>query len=251
LQLVRDTFACPGMAMQLAAGGAASYHWLAVPGLSDGESAAPIARPPLQDGYTVVGYDQYACFSDTGTVHVVLMPSPAVNAGPDLQIPTGTTIPLEATGSGDVVQWSWSPPDYLSCSDCPSPVCTPRSSLQYIVTGKTQYGCPASDTLRLKLICDEGRVYISNSFTPNGDGVNDVFYIKGRGIRIINYLRIFNRWGEIVFERSHFNIEDRSAGWDGTFRGRPVESGGYVYVTEMVCDNGEVFPLKGSFIVVR
>jgi gliding motility-associated-like protein len=123
--------------------------------------------------------------------------------------------------------------------------------MQYIVTGKTQYACPASDTLNLKLICDEGRVYISNSFTPNGDGRNDVFYIKGRGIRIINYLRIFNRWGEIIYDRGHFNIDDRSVGWDGTFKGRPVETGTYVYITEMVCDNGEVFPLKGTFTVVR
>jgi gliding motility-associated-like protein len=251
LQLPTDTFACPGMPLQLSAGGAATYHWLAAPGLSGQDQQDPIARSPLDSSYTVVGYDRYACFTDTGRVRVVLLPSPTIDAGPDLQVPTGATLPLTVSGSSDIIQWNWSPSDYLSCTDCTTPICTPRSSMQYVVTGKTQYACPASDTLNLKLICDEGRVYISNSFTPNGDGRNDVFYIKGRGIRIINYLRIFNRWGEIVYDRGHFNIDDRSVGWDGTFKGRPVETGTYVYVTEMVCDNGEVFPLKGTFTVVR
>ncbi|HEY4062560.1 MAG TPA: PKD domain-containing protein [Puia sp.] len=251
VQMTKDTLACPGMPLQLMAKGAASYHWLTATGLSDPNVPDPVARPPLENSYTVVGYDQYTCFADTATVKITMTSSPTVDAGPDLQVPTGATLPLSVTGSSDIVSWTWSPPDYLSCTDCASPICTPRSSMQYIVTGKTQYGCPASDTLNLKLICDEGRVYIANSFTPNGDGKNDVFYIKGSGIRIINYLRIFNRWGEIIFERGHFNIDDRSAGWDGAFKGHPVETGTYVYVTEMVCDNGEVFPLKGTFTLVR
>ncbi|HTI11098.1 MAG TPA: PKD domain-containing protein [Puia sp.] len=251
LQIAEEAFACPGLPLLLHAGGAASYNWIHATGLNDNHAADPIAQPPLQAGYTVVGYDPNLCFTDTATLPVHMTPSPTVSAGPDLQVLTGSSFSLHATGSDDVVQWSWSPADGLSCTDCASPVCTPRSSLFYIVTGRTQYGCPASDTLFLKLICDEGRVYIPNSFTPNGDGKNERWYIKGKGIRVINYLRIFNRWGEIIFQRGNFNIDDASSGWDGTFKGNPVETGTYVYLAEMVCDNGEVFPVKGSFMVIR
>jgi len=251
LQMANEAFACPDLPVQLQAGGAASYNWINATGLNNNQVADPLAQPPLQAIYTVVGYDSYQCYTDTATVSIHMTPSPTVNVGPDIQVLTGSTLTLEATGSSDVTEWSWSPSDWLSCSDCSSPVCTPRSSMHYVVTGKTQYGCPASDTLSLKLICDEGRVYIPNSFTPNGDGKNEIFYIKGRGIRIIKYLRIFNRWGEMIFQHANFNIGDPSAGWDGTFKGNPVETGTYVYLTEMICDNGETFPLKGSFIIVR
>jgi len=251
LQIAEGAFACPGLPLLLHVGGAASYNWINATGLNDNHAADPLAQPPLQAGYTVVGYDANLCFTDTATLPIHMTPSPTVNAGPDLQVLTGSTLSLHATGSDDVIQWSWSPSDGLSCMGCASPVCTPRKSLQYIVTGKTQYGCPASDTFFLKLICDEGRVYIPNSFTPNGDGKNERWYIKGKGIRVINYLRIFSRWGEMIFQRGNFNIDDASSGWDGTFKGNPVETGTYVYLAEMVCDNGETFPVKGSFMVIR
>ena len=253
LQLAADTFACPGKSIRLEAGGAVSYNWIHATGLDSSQSADPVAQPPLQSAYTVVGYDQYQCFTDTATVQVHIAPLPTVSVGPQqtIELLTGSTLQLNAIGSSDVTQWNWSPPDFLSCTDCPSPVCTPRSSVNYTVTAGTQYGCTDSATLSIKLICDEGRVYIPNSFTPNNDGNNDIFYIKGKGIRIIKYLRIFNRWGDMMFEHTNFNIDDQSAGWDGSFKGRPVESGTYIYLTEMVCDSGETFPLKGTLILIR
>lgn len=253
LKVAADTFACPGLPFQLKAQGAASYSWINATGLDNSLLADPVATPPLQAAYTVVGYDPYQCFSDTATVKIRIAPLPSVSTGPDREIPvlTGSAVNLSAAASSDVTEWNWSPPDFLSCTDCPSPASMPRSSISYMATVKNQYGCTASDTVSLKLICDNSRVYISNGFTPNGDGKNDVFYIKGKGIRTIKYLRIFNRWGELIFERANFNIDDRSAGWDGSFKGRLVEAGTYVYLTELVCDSGEVFPIKGTLTIIR
>lgn len=253
LQVAAQTYGCPNLPLSLHAAGAVSYNWINATGLDSSQSANPMANPPLQSSYTVVGYDQYQCFEDTATIPVLMTPSPTVSTGAQrsIEVLTGSTLTLEATGSNDVISWNWSPADYLNCMDCISPVCTPRSSISYIVTGKTQYGCPASDTITLKLICDEGRVYIPNGITPNGAGKNGVFYIMGRGIHIIKYLRIYNRWGAVIFERNNFNIDDRSTGWDGTFKGHPVEPGTYVYITEMICDSGETFPLKGTIMVIR
>ena len=78
-----------------------------------------------------------------------------------------------------------------------------------------------------------------------------MFYVKGKGIKIIRSIRIFSRWGEMVFERTNINVDDRSAAWDGTYKGNPVPTGTYVYIAEMVCDTGEVFPVKGTLVIIR
>ena len=127
----------------------------------------------------------------------------------------------------------------------------PRANMNYIVTGKTKYGCAAADTIVIKLVCAQDRVYIPDAFTPNNDGKNDVFYIKGKGIKMIRSMRIFSRWGEKVFEKSAINVDDRSAGWDGIYKGAPAPIGTYVYFAELVCDTGEVFPVKGSLVLIR
>jgi hypothetical protein len=71
--------------------------------------------------------------------------------------------------------------------------------MNYKVTVINSFGCTASDTVSIKLFCSESRIYIPNSFTPNNDGTNDRFSINGQGIRIVKYLGIYNRWGELFF----------------------------------------------------
>jgi gliding motility-associated-like protein len=114
---------------------------------------------------------------------------------------------------------------------------------------KNGVGCTAKDSLTIKMICDEARVAVPNAFTPNGDGHNDEFIIKG--ISVVKHLLIFNRWGQKVFERSNFIAADRSACWNGTLKGYPASEGTYVYFIEMECPGGGVFTRKGSFVLVR
>ena len=251
VKIPADTFVCKGSSIMLYASGATTYNWISGDGLSNTQISNPVATPQLPTAFTVVGYDAYKCFTDTETVHINIEPLPTVNAGPDVQTLTGSDVQLGATGSTDVTQWSWLPVDYLSCTDCESPVSTPRSDITYIVTGKNIYGCAASDTVVIKLVCAEDRVYVPSVFSPNNDGNNDVFYIKGKGIKTIKSLRIFSRWGQMVFERTNINIDDRTAGWDGNFKGSPVATGAYVYIAQLQCDTGEVYELKGTLVITR
>jgi gliding motility-associated-like protein len=161
----------------------------------------------------------------------------------------GTQIPLNSVSSNDVISWNWSSADYLSCSDCPSPVSIPLAQKDYTLVVTNNNGCTASATVLLKLQCQDNRVFIPAAFSPNGDGKNDVFNIKG--ISIVKHLIIYNRWGSPVFERSNFIASERAAGWDGTFRGEPLPVGTYAYFAEMECPSGGSFNRNGTVVLVR
>ena len=120
-----------------------------------------------------------------------------------------------------------------------------------MVQVKNTWGCTASDTMIIKIKCAVSNVYIPNSFTPDFDGKNDLFYIKGSGVNVIKNLRIYNRWGRVIFEKENFGIDDPAFGWNGTFNGLPAETGTYVYYAELECISGEPFIKKGTVTLVR
>jgi gliding motility-associated-like protein len=225
------------------------YKWINdIAGLNNSNGPDPVASPSVTTNYTITGSDAHQCFTDTAEITVQVRLLPLVNAGQDVAPMTGETVQLQATGSNDIINWKWTPADYLSCTDCPNPVCTPLSSTSYTVTVKNQYGCAVSDTVVVKLLCSESKVRIPNGFTPNGDGKNDEFMITG--VAIIKHLTIFNRWGQKVYDRSNFIAGDRSLCWKGTFNGYPAEAGTYVYFVEMDCPEG-TFSRKGTMTLIR
>jgi gliding motility-associated-like protein len=116
---------------------------------------------------------------------------------------------------------------------------------------RDQYQCQSSDIRKVSLICNNESVFLPNTFTPNNDGVNDVFYPRGRGIRTVKFLRIYNRWGQLMFERLNFNTDDRSAGWNGTLNGKLLTADVYVYSLGMVCDSNQTIEVKGNIMLVR
>jgi gliding motility-associated-like protein len=252
LKLKPDSAAiCPGASVQLQASGTYSYQWIgSVEGLNSTNTASPVAQPAASTGYKVVGSDSAGCFSDTLAVPVTVLAQPTVNAGPDVTVQAETPVTLPAVGSSDIVSWQWAPATDLSCADCAQPVCTPRSEHDYIVTVTGADGCVASDTLLVKLSCDETKVRIPDAFTPNGDGHNDRWTILG-GISSVDHLVIFDRWGVKVFEENHFFPADPGSGWDGTVGGRPAPAGVYAYFVQMRCPTGGVFTRKGTVVLVR
>jgi gliding motility-associated-like protein len=241
---------CPGDTIGLKAQGTDVYNWIGnTVGLSGVQTANPIARPDTTTHYLVVGSDAHGCFADTAAVTVTVLPAPTVDAGPDVEVLAGTPVTLNASGSADVVKWEWSPADYLSCVDCQDPVCTPKASEVYQLTVTGADGCTASDTMQVKLLCEESRVAIPDAFTPNGDGHNDRFVILGIGE--VDHLVIFDRWGNKVYERDHFYTSDPDAGWDGNYRGQPAPTGVYVYLAQLRCPAGGEFTRKGTVVLVR
>jgi len=250
LQVIANQSVCKGEKLQLVVSGAASYRWINNTGtLNNVNIANPIANPLANTVYTITGTDAYNCFSDTASINVVVQPVPSVSAGTDAEIIVGTAHQLAAVGSSDVNNWKWTPSKYLSCSDCAAPQTTPLEPMDYVVTVKNDFGCRASDTVSIKLLCSEGRIYIPNAFTPNNDGNNDVFTIKGSGIKLVRSFIIYNRWGEPVFERTNFRLNDRNASWDGKYKGMLVSPGTYVFIANLTCNESN-YTQKGTVTVV-
>jgi gliding motility-associated-like protein len=252
LQVSPGDTICLGESVSLFASGSQQYSWQPSAGLNDPHSASPQANPSSSTLYTVMASDSAHCFTDTATVFVKVYPIPTVDAGPDQTIEVGSSgVQLHATGSADIISWRWSPSFGLSCIDCPDPNASPKQTTEYAVEVRNEGACLAKDHLTIYVVCNQGNLYIPNTFSPNGDGMNDRFYPRGKGVFMIKSLRVFNRWGEMVFERLNFSPNDASAGWDGTYKGKSLSPDVFVYVCDIVCENGQVLSNKGDVTLLR
>ncbi|WP_160711549.1 PKD domain-containing protein [Chitinophaga solisilvae] len=252
LTVSNDTFACYGSSIRLKATGAAIYDWTPVTGLTNNTIADPITTPIEDITYQVRGTNDPLCpMSAPLSVKVAVKAVPTINAGNDQTVTAGDIVRLMANGSSDIVKWQWSPADYLDNPASPFTTAAVRKSMTYSITGTNQYGCTKSDVMSVDLVCNTDAVFIPNTFSPNGDGVNEVFYPRGRGVAFIKSFRIFNRLGQEVFHREKINIDDITAGWDGNFNGKPQAADVYIYFIEAYCDTNDFFTLKGNVTLLR
>jgi gliding motility-associated-like protein len=242
---------CEGSATTFTATGAVQYSWSPSIGLNTTIGATVIATPPTTTDYVVTGKDDKNCFSDTANFKVKVYPIPTVNAGPDKTINVGQSITLTPTTTGGVTNVVWTPNTWITSINSPSITVKPNLDQKYKVTVTNAGGCIASSTVNVFVLCDGANVFIPNTFSPNADGANDIFFPRGTGLYTIKQLRIFNRWGEEVFTRSNFNANDEKAGWDGTFKGQKLTPDVYIYIMDIQCQNNSVLVYKGNIALIK
>jgi gliding motility-associated-like protein len=224
-----------------------TYMW---EGLATGNNS--ITLPITKDTVVrVMVADGCSVPNATASFSIRAVPFPQVTMPADTSVMFGAAITLRPTYSSGIVRYTWSPAVQLSCTNCPYPVATVRQQQTYTVRVENSLGCSASDTIQLDVLCRADNVFLPNTFTPNGDGNNDVWYPRGAGVRSVRFLRVFNRWGQMVFERTNFNTDDRTAGWDGTFKGVLLPPDVFVYSLGITCSNGQPIELKGNVMIVR
>ncbi|HZK62820.1 MAG TPA: PKD domain-containing protein, partial [Puia sp.] len=251
MQSPKDTIICIGSSATLKAGGADAYVWSPAGTLNQDQGDSVVARPAITTLYTVIGSDQYHCFQDTGKFTVFVDTLPTVSLPPNMSVLPGSTVVIDSKVSDDVVSWSWTPPLYLSCTDCASPTSIPQDPVTYTLTVTTADGCRASSSVTIGILCSENGVYMANAFSPNFDGNNDYFYPAGNGIRLVKFFQVYSRWGQLLFSKTDFPPNDKTYGWNGTLNGTPQPAGTYVYVSTMECFSGENFTLKGTVELLR
>ena len=244
-----DTEVCRNVVVPLFDTGGTKYTWIPAAGLSSSSIFDPTATPAATTTYTVIA--QYgSCIPDTNYITIIVHQLPTVDAGPDQYLVAGSVAQLNATGTL-ITDYSWADAHTLSCDTCADPLASMHSTTTYTVTVTSDFGCKASDTVTIYLHCDETQIFIPNSFTPNGDAQNDVFYPRGKGISSIKAFRIYNRWGELLFERTNIAINDISNAWDGSYNGGLPRPDVYVYLIDAQCDTGEPIFLKGDVTIIK
>jgi gliding motility-associated-like protein len=163
----------------------------------------------------------------------------------------GSSVRLNVSSSPDVTTWRWDPPQGLSSTVVAEPVASPVQTTTYSCIASNGGSCVSRDAITIRVVCGSTNVYIPNTFSPNNDGMNDVFFPRGKGLFNIKSFRVFNRWGQIVFERFNTAPNNANDGWDGTFNGKPLTSDVYVYIMEIECENNIIIPFKGNITLIR
>jgi gliding motility-associated-like protein len=243
---------CIGQSATLTVSGASNYTWSPAATLSCATCPNPIAKPVLTTLYSVVGNDNFNCFTDTAYTAVAVGLYPTVTLAGDKILSTGTLLPLSSTvTNGPIRNYNWNPATDLSCSDCPLPIATIKKDICYVVKATTFYGCAATDTICIKVFCESAQVFIPNTFTPDGDGINDILMVRATGIKQVKKFTVFNRWGEIVFEKTNFSPNIPSLGWDGKVRGVKASPDVYVYMAEVICENDLHYTYKGNVTIIN
>ncbi|BAV05598.1 gliding motility-associated C-terminal domain-containing protein [Filimonas lacunae] len=251
MRMAADTL-CTGESAQLQTSGAETYQWFPAKGLNNAHIPNPVASPAETTTYTVIGRDTKNCFSDSQSVVIKVYPIPQFTIVDSVHnVNVGYPDTLQTINSADITRWRWVPATGLSCATCPNPVVLSKQDITYVAHAYNDGGCTSQDEVTVHVLCNGINVFMPNTFSPNSDGMNDQFYPRGRGLYNIRALRIFNRWGQPMFEKLNFLANTASYGWDGTYGGQPAQSGVYVYVMEIECDNGTVMTYKGNVALLR
>jgi gliding motility-associated-like protein len=240
---------CVGESFRLHAEGAQKYEWLPAATLDSPFIASPLARPQQTTSY-IVAAREGSCDIDSQTVTVVVHSLPLFSAGNDETISLGSAVTLKPTRIG-ISRIEWAPDTSLTCLNCFDPAAHPHYTRTYYATGYNEYGCAATDSVTVHVRCNGSLVFIPNTFTPNNDGLNDYFFPRGDGIERMSVFRIYNRWGELVFERSNALLNDERSGWDGSYKGKALAPDVYMYMMQSTCSSGDILEWKGDVTIMR
>ncbi|MBI2721788.1 MAG: gliding motility-associated C-terminal domain-containing protein [Bacteroidetes bacterium] len=231
---------CLGARASLLAGGGNSYSWTPSYALNHTNTQAVTAGPTVTTIYTVHVANNVYCGTDA-TVAVIVNPLPKVNAGRDTIYNLDEPMFLNATGTGTL---TWLEGENILCTVCPDSKIKATRSGCYVIESINEFGCKAKDEVCIDVTIDFG-VYIPNAFTPNDDGLNDVFLVYGYSISDVN-MEIYDRWGEKLFTSG-----DQKIGWNGIYKGTLCKNDVYVYKVKYKGLDGKFHAKTGHVTLTR
>ena len=234
---------CPHDSATLSPTGGTAYSWSPSIYLNDSNALQPVIKPITNQTYTIIATSQYGC-KDTLSFTALVHPAGVINisAGDSVTLYPGETYQIDP--QTNCTSFTWFPPAGLNYAYISNPIASPEISTKYVVYGTTEWGCKAKDSINI-YVDPETLLALPNAFTP-GSGPNNEFKIIKRGIANLNYFRIFNRWGNLVFETN--NIDQ---GWNGEYNGTPQPMGVFVYEVEAVTSTGKIFKKHGNTTLIR
>jgi len=240
---MNDTLICVGDDVQLNAYGAENYNWSPKLFLNDDYSNHPFSEPDSTIKYSVTGTDINGC-SNNSNVTIAVQQIPTVNFR-DTAVIIGEQVILDAY-SDQILTYDWFPDDEPGCNNCPAITVSPLEPTTYGVTVTDINGCFSENYDVFIDIIKKYTIDVPSAFTPNGDGINDIVFVRGWGVKNLILFRIYNRYGEIIFEST-----DKDIGWDGTYKGKMQGVETYTYEAIVRTYENQILTKRGSIKLLR
>jgi gliding motility-associated-like protein len=189
-------------------------------------------------------YSEKVTLKSQSPLEVILPMDTLINLGDSFRLN-----PVVINGSGSM-RFRWNPPLFLTCDTCQNPITKPQNEILYRLNVQNKEGCQNNATMLIRVEKNQ-KMFIPNVFSPNEDGNNEFFIPYTRNAKRIQVLRIFNRWGEMVFENKDFEPNQPTLGWDGRFKGQTLKADVFVYYLEVFFESGDVGIFKGDVTLMR
>lgn len=235
----------------LASGGRGAYQYAISPDSIFGNNA--LFSNLAAGSYTLFVRDSAGCMVQRGAG----LQAPrqlVVDAGANRVVELGDSFQVIANlGYVDFYSYTWSSPtsSQIACPTCRQTGIFPYDDGFYYVQISDADGCTALDSMFVRIERNYS-VFVPNAFTPNMDGVNDIFRVFGnKTVRQVRSLRVFDRWGELVYSQGNYPIYFDNVGWDGTFKGREMPQDVYAYLLEVEFLDGKTQWYKGDVTLIR
>jgi gliding motility-associated-like protein len=245
----QDTVVCFDTKAQLNAGiVGSSFTWTPSSSLDNPNSLHPVASPRGTTSYVLTVFDNLGCPKPKrDTVVVTVLPKINAFAGRDTAVVVGQQLQLNASGGGG--GYFWAPSTYLNRNNVKNPIGIYDGrvdSIRYKVLVGNDAGCFDSAYITVKVFRTNPQIFVPTAFTPNGDGLNDYVRPIAVGISRMDYFRIYNRWGQLVF-----SANDTERGWDGKIGGKDQPSATFVWIVKGTDFTGKVVFAKGTVTLIR
>lgn len=224
-----------------------SFSWFPSNNMFNGNTLNPTIAPSKNTVYTLTVKDTLGCNKMvTDSIAITVVPLVNVFAGNDTAVSINQPLQLLATGAES---YYWSPAIGLNDRSLANPIATYGEgidSVLYRVVGSNGGTCSGEDQVLVKIFKKGPDIFVPSGFTPNGDGKNDILKPIPIGITSISYFRVYNRWGELMYQTS-----EMGKGWNGIFNGTAMPSGAYVFMTEGKDYTGKTIFRKGTSVLIR
>ncbi|NII29591.1 hypothetical protein HB364_31220 [Pseudoflavitalea sp. X16] len=221
----------------------ARFEWTPASTLSNPNILNPLAFPRRTTEYVFSVWDDLGCPKPKrDTIEVTVRPRLFAFAGNDTAVVLGQ--PLQLNGSGADF-YEWLPATYLNRNNIKNPIAHLSNSFSYELRVYTQEGCFDLDTINIKVFRTNPEIFVPNAFRPDGHQ-NNVLRPIPVGITQMEYFRVFNRWGQLVFQTTQ-----HGKGWDGKLGGKPQDSGMYVWEVRGKDYTGKTVVKKGTAVLLR
>lgn len=244
-----DQTICFAQTATLNGSGGIQYTWTPATFLSNPLIAAPTAGSLTNSiSYALSVTNNNGCSSlKNDTVQITVLPKAIIYAGRDTTLAIGQPLQLSATDINNTgfTIYQWTPSYGLDNLFSSSPTTILDKDILYSVTASNNIGCAATDNIKIKVYRGPD-IYVPNAFTPDGNGTNDILKAIPVGLKEFHYFRIYNRWGNIVF-----NSNSPAKGWDGKNAGAKPLADSYIWIAEGVDYKGNIIQRKGTVIIIQ